>query len=82
VVRTATTRIVFRAALESPKSPSRGVILSKEELTKSAAEIFRLLRPFRAIQDRAVRLHVVETVEAMAESRSIPDGSAYTKRSG
>lgn len=54
--------------------------LTKEELAKNAAAIFRLLRAFRSIKDRAVRLHVVEVVEAMAESRTVSDAKAGTER--
>lgn len=38
--RKVTTRIVFRVDLGIPKSPSRGVILSKEELTKARQKYF------------------------------------------
>ncbi|WP_298375643.1 hypothetical protein [uncultured Bradyrhizobium sp.] len=54
--------------------------MTKEELAKNAAAIFRLLRAFRSIKDRAVRLHVVEVVEAMAESRTVSDAKAGTER--
>jgi len=44
--------------------------LTKEQLARDAAEIFRLLRAFRSIKDRATRRHLLETVEAMAEGRT------------
>ncbi|WP_167529434.1 hypothetical protein [Bradyrhizobium macuxiense] len=44
--------------------------MTKEQLARDAAEIFRLLRAFRTIKDRATRRHVIETIEAMAEGRT------------
>ncbi|MCC8977295.1 hypothetical protein [Bradyrhizobium acaciae] len=44
--------------------------MTKEQLARDAADIFRLLRAFRSIKDRATRRHVVEAVEAMAEGRT------------
>ncbi|WP_210191239.1 hypothetical protein [Bradyrhizobium mercantei] len=41
--------------------------MTKEQLARDAADIFRLLRAFRSIKDRAERWRVIEAVEAMAE---------------
>ena len=52
--------------------------MSKERQAKEAAQIFRLLRAFRSIRDRAVRRHVIEAVAAMADRREAPDDKADT----
>ncbi|WP_370168520.1 hypothetical protein [Bradyrhizobium elkanii] len=52
--------------------------MSKERQAKEAAQTFRLLRAFRSIRDRAVRRHVIEAVEAMADRREAPDDKADT----
>ena len=44
--------------------------MTKEQLARDAAEIFRLLRAFRSIKDRTMRGRVVEAVETMAEGRA------------
>ena len=44
--------------------------MTKERLARDA-EIFRLLRAFRPIKNRAARRRIVETVEAMAENRTV-----------
>lgn len=54
--------------------------MSKEGLAKDAAEIFRLLRAFRSIKDRTVRLDVVEVVEAMARNPIPADVKTGIKR--
>ena len=53
-----------------PRDRSRGFGLTKEQLARDAAEIFRLLRAFHSIKDQATRRRAVETVEAMAEDRA------------
>ncbi|MGY3575294.1 hypothetical protein [Bradyrhizobium sp. USDA 4504] len=47
--------------------------MTKERLSKDAADAFRLLRAFRSIRDRAARRRVIETVEAMANGDCAPD---------
>ena len=44
--------------------------MTREQLARDAAEIFRLLRAFRSIKDRAARRQIVEDVEAMAEGHT------------
>ena len=51
--------------------------LTKERLSKDAADPFRLLRAFRSIRDPASRRRVVETVEAMAAGRPDKSDKAY-----
>ncbi|WP_194458466.1 hypothetical protein [Bradyrhizobium sp. CCBAU 53421] len=41
--------------------------MTKEQLARDAADVFRLLRAFRSIKDRTTRGRVIETVEAMAQ---------------
>lgn len=54
-----------------PQRIDYGGFLTKEQLARDAAEIFRLLRAFRLIKEPAARRHVVETVEALAEGRPV-----------
>lgn len=53
--------------------------LSKDELSRDAPEVLRLVRAYRSIKDRAIRLQLLDVIEAMTADRAAPDDKTKTK---
>ncbi|QPF81772.1 hypothetical protein IC762_18315 [Bradyrhizobium genosp. L] len=53
--------------------------MSKDELSRDAPEVLRLVRAYRSIKDRAIRLQLLDVIEAMTADRAAPDDKTKTK---